>query len=138
MLGYSSYLKIPGVKKSFPKLRIAESLTKEKSQILSFSTVYFRFSVSQVNLGWKSTIFFKKCQIREFFNTFWIFLETLKTRIVLILKIVVLILIFKITQPWLLANVKFSFQKFEGQTRTYCLTVSLPETAVSRRFQRYP
>ena len=35
----------PGVKKSFPKLRIAESLTKEKSQILSFSTVYFRFSV---------------------------------------------------------------------------------------------
>ena len=34
-----------GSKILLPELRIAESLTKEKSAILSYSTVYFRFSV---------------------------------------------------------------------------------------------
>ena len=90
-----------------------------------------------MNLWWKSTTFFKKCQIRELSHTFWIFLETLKTRIVLILKIVVLILILKITQPWLLANVEIRFQKFEGEKESYTLAISWPKTAVLWRFQWY-
>ena len=63
---------------------------------------------------WKKyTVFIWKSQLKPFFEIFWIILGTLKTWIVLILRIVVLIMILKITQPWLLQMLNFHFKSLK-------------------------
>ena len=120
---------------------IAESLTNLSSEILSFSTVYFRFSVIggeiMMNIFW----FFQKTPMLATFGDIMNHSGNTENLNVLIL----IILIFeyfhfwlsKITQPWWLANFEYWFQKFEGEIWTNSLTISLLETAVLRRFQWY-
>ena len=104
----------------------AESLTNLSSQILSCSTVHFRFSVIEgKTLMDINHIFLQKPKLPIFWK-FLNFLETLKIRIVLILNILILIsnifvlisgskLGMKITQPWWQPKVQIWFQHFEGE-----------------------